>query len=61
MIYPGDIVKLKTGGPEMTVEKLYRSGYTPSRVLCSWFDKDNNLHREIFTQDALLVKRVKKT
>lgn len=33
---PGDIVKLKSGGPAMTVEQI--GSYTdPSCVVCSWF------------------------
>lgn len=39
---PGDVVRLKAGGPAMTVER--RGG---ARFLCVWFDGNRQLHREI--------------
>lgn len=32
----GDVVKLKSGGPKMTVES---TASNPAGVLCTWFDK----------------------
>jgi uncharacterized protein YodC (DUF2158 family) len=38
----GDVVKLKSGGPDMTVNEIGKSGMTgegPLAAWCSWFDK----------------------
>ncbi len=46
----GDIVKLKSGGPKMTI-----SGFDHNLAICVWFD-DNNEHK--FTridQEALII------
>jgi uncharacterized protein YodC (DUF2158 family) len=45
---PGDAVRLKAGGPDMTVEKVDSKG-----VYCAWFDHDHNLHREYFVAETL--------
>lgn len=37
---PGDIVRLKTGGPDMVVESVYTSPLTPGvppSLTCRWF------------------------
>jgi uncharacterized protein YodC (DUF2158 family) len=44
----GDIVKLKSGGPNMTIE-----GCSGSRYICVWFDVNNVPHREDFDQGAI--------
>ncbi len=31
---PGDVVKLKSGGPEMTIDYVDSNGY----AYCSWYD-----------------------
>lgn len=49
----GDIVMLKSGGPDMTVEKVNdQYGNEPSTYTCSWFAgaKDN---KKMFTEAAL--------
>lgn len=38
---PGDVVKLKSGGPWMTVQG---SVAEKEEVICSWFDEDGPLH-----------------
>lgn len=55
----GDIVQLKSGGPEMTVSSLMKSsfGYN-GKVKCDWFDKDNKTNRAIFHQDQLEITTV---
>ena len=49
---PGDIVQLKSGGPQMTVERIGKDPRTQEEtVFCTWFDKVGNrqeLHREPF-------------
>lgn len=37
---PGDVVKLKSGGPPMTVE----SRYDATNVNCVWFEGTNQKH-----------------
>ncbi len=55
----GDIVKLKSGGPDMTVERylIVKSlGYSREsnhEVICSWFDAQGKHHARTFEQDAL--------
>jgi uncharacterized protein YodC (DUF2158 family) len=52
-IEPGDVVTLKSGGPEMTVEGLGSDG-----VECSWFATGGQLKRNTFKTGALaFVKR----
>jgi len=55
----GDVVKLKSGGPKMTIEG-YKSNisisgpttYSKSKVVVSWFTNEK-LTRETFDVDAL--------
>ena len=35
----GTLVQLKSGGPVMTVEKVYTAADGDPRVSCQWFDK----------------------
>lgn len=47
----GDLVKLKSGGPLMTVDgknKHAEDGYN-----CSWFDKEDKRNQEVFKADTL--------
>lgn len=55
MFKGGDIVRLKSGGPTMTVDKVNNS-----KVSCVWF-KDDRLKTAIFRKDTLeLVSEGKK-
>ncbi|HLO60933.1 MAG TPA: DUF2158 domain-containing protein [Bacteroidales bacterium] len=45
----GDVVKLKSGGPDMTVENYV----TDDKVTCVWFDSKNNYNDGDFQQDLL--------
>lgn len=45
---PGDLVKLKSGGPEMT----YGSNDTSGRAVCMWFF-DGKMERQSFPICAL--------
>ena len=60
----GEKVKLKSGGPTMTVQE-YKTSISQelkrvesdAAVMCSWFDKNDIRHCERFEQDTLdLVK-----
>jgi uncharacterized protein YodC (DUF2158 family) len=56
---PGDIVKLKSGGPNMTVEgyeTLFAgdSSIETNNVQCSWFN-GNTIHKELFQDSALEI------
>lgn len=50
---PGDLVKLKSGGPTMTVTKEVRG-----RISVTWFDKDNNDQYRDF--DPVVLEKVEK-
>jgi len=56
----GDIVTLKSGGPQMTVEKykremvdLYSMRDSDHVVICTWFDNEYKLVSHEFEQEAL--------
>lgn len=40
----GDVVRLKSGGPKMTVKEEGADG----TILCSWFDRNGKLHSNGF-------------
>jgi uncharacterized protein YodC (DUF2158 family) len=48
----GEIVKLKSGGPKMTVESSFNDAHGKRCVRCVWFDKDK-LMRDAFQIDAV--------
>ncbi|MDT0620865.1 YodC family protein [Croceitalea vernalis] len=56
----GDVVRLKSGGPIMTIEKYkLETGWDYSKesdhvVVCTWFDNDGKLESRPFEQDALV-------
>lgn len=50
---PGMLVILKSGGPLMTVEKMYTAADGDPRVSCHWFDKDNKPSSEKFRPEML--------
>ena len=45
----GDVVRLKSGGPIMTVGKVSSDG----EVICAWFNHAEDVKREVFHQDLL--------
>ena len=51
----GDGVRLKTGGAQMTVSKLFKSREGREMVQCTWFDKKPREHRAAFVMDSLDV------
>jgi len=44
----GDIVKLKSGGPKMTVYQVLRGN-----VDCTWFDENNNQQYSKFGNETI--------
>lgn len=46
---PGDVVRLKSGSPSMTVETV-----AGKQAMCSWF-VDQIAHHETFNDDALTI------
>ena len=51
----GDAVRLKAGGAQMTVSKLFKSPEGREMVQCTWFDKKSRVHRAEFVMDSLEV------
>jgi uncharacterized protein YodC (DUF2158 family) len=47
----GDMVKLKSGGPKMTVNSILANG----KLMCAWFDGTNKPNKEQFHPDALKI------
>jgi uncharacterized protein YodC (DUF2158 family) len=51
----GDAVRLKSGGAQMIVAKLFKSPEGREMVQCTWFDKKPREHRAAFVMDSLEV------
>jgi uncharacterized protein YodC (DUF2158 family) len=49
----GDAVRLKSGGAQMIVSKLFKSPEGREMVQCTWFDKKPREHRAAFVMDSL--------
>jgi uncharacterized protein YodC (DUF2158 family) len=51
----GDIVRLKSGGPAMTIKDTYPDSSTthPTEVTCIWFNKDGQLQQRMFKISTL--------
>lgn len=47
----GDIVRLRSGGPDMTV-KLVNASYV---VFCMWFDADSHVCEQGFDSELLFI------
>lgn len=65
MFRVGDIVKLKSGGPSMTV-KVLKIGFYPDEkgnlqegfqgfIACTWFDNMGEIKQEVFKQEMLTL------
>jgi|GEM_PF-1193096 len=57
----GDLVKLKSGGPQLTVDSLTYLDIPGTKnkvytgfVLCKWFDDEDELFEDEFHQDSLI-------
>lgn len=44
----GDVVRLKSGGPMMTIYEM-----TDNRISCKWFDEKHNLRYGTFQNEEL--------
>jgi uncharacterized protein YodC (DUF2158 family) len=51
----GDVVRLKSGGPMMTVGSL-ETAYEGQRVRCDWIADDGVLHTAAFASAQLTTK-----
>ena len=52
----GDVVKLASGGPIMTVTKVYLQSMTNKPlVTCEWVDKDGRPQKQNYPPDALIA------
>ena len=53
----GDVVKIKSGGPKMTIEKIGpRSSSNAENVAhCVWFDKDDQMKYGEFLLASLML------
>jgi uncharacterized protein YodC (DUF2158 family) len=49
----GDVVRLKSGGAQMTISKLFKSPEGHEMVQCTWFDKKPREHRAAFVIESL--------
>ena len=50
----GDIVKLKSGGLKMTIEKIAKFGNDKEeKAMCQWFDDKGVVKRDIFELTSL--------
>jgi uncharacterized protein YodC (DUF2158 family) len=36
----GDIVQLKSGGPKMTVDRIFKDAFGAMAARCSWFEEN---------------------
>jgi len=56
----GDVVSLKSGGPDMTVsrvnEKNFTHGQTVLTILCTWFNSKGELTKKSFSPELLDLK-----
>ncbi len=49
----GDVVRLKSGGPNMTIIETEK--ISEQYVTCQWFDGDNKPQKENFRKEALIL------
>jgi len=57
----GDTVRLKSGGPLMTVTNYGESSYEGIKVWCVWFDEKNKKIESTFDPEALEADKVAKS
>jgi uncharacterized protein YodC (DUF2158 family) len=56
----GDVVRLKSGGPKMTVENVvFDTAEDNYSVDCVWFDDANELQEETFVGETLQLVETK--
>ena len=49
----GDVVQLKSGGPPMTIQRMYPDS-TPPDAKCKWFDEKSATKEEDFALGSLI-------
>jgi uncharacterized protein YodC (DUF2158 family) len=54
---PGDVVRLKSGGPQMTISGIKTKDNTQETAICVWFFQDVLNHSEL---PILAIEPVKK-
>lgn len=55
---PGDVVVLKSGGPDMTVDHIFTPAYSDGRkATCKWFDSDMKLVKGDFALEAIQLSQ----
>jgi uncharacterized protein YodC (DUF2158 family) len=54
-IKPRSIVKVRSGGPKMTVTKVAKDSLGTLRVWCTWFDTANKPQEDSFPIEALEI------
>jgi uncharacterized protein YodC (DUF2158 family) len=52
----GDVVSLRSGGPEMTVRKVDKEAFGKQTIWCVWFDKTKKVEA---TFDIEVLRSVK--
>lgn len=55
----GQIVRLKSGGPKMTIKRNEGNGEEEQVWACQWFDRNGKLHNDSFPEDMLDIFVVK--
>jgi uncharacterized protein YodC (DUF2158 family) len=53
---PGDVVRLKSGGPKMTVDQIENRGANKITVWCDWLD-GNKKCTETFPDTSLVIEK----
>jgi uncharacterized protein YodC (DUF2158 family) len=56
----GDVVKLKSGGPEMTVIGISTGPNRSDVFNCSWIDPDHHEQKGTFPAEALVLANAEK-
>ncbi|WP_409433176.1 YodC family protein [Litorimonas sp. RW-G-Af-16] len=51
----GQIVRLKSGGPKMTIKGADDGDFDTPVWACQWFDRNGKLHHDSFPEDMLDV------
>lgn len=58
----GDLVRLKSGGPTMTVVKYDKFGHDDGQSYkCRWFDGKNQLAEDTFSEQELQIAKTSGT
>lgn len=54
----GDVVRLKSGGPPMTVQRLSDTDGEHDRVWCDWIDLEHRKHSAEFVRESLVFEEI---